>query len=318
MHKKINSELNIAVLMLSYNSEEYIEEAVSSFLKQKGVKNWKLYVADDFSTDNTREIILKYKQSFPDRIDCFFNDKNLGIARNLFTNYLKLNSKYALFIAADDIVEDHFFLKDSYNILEKNKSLSFTYTNGYKFFEKNKDLKEKINCPEPIRNPFSIKEWTENSMFYINVRSILFRTKNYPKEFEEWVYNTKAEDFIHRIFILLAGKGYYQKKYSTLYRVREKGKQNQIDNNNEQLYFNSLKTMKGLNEFAQKNYSIKYFNNFFGQHMRISIIFLGKKMIFKSLVHFIITFRYKSTLNNRFILFKTLIKTFLNMQKPKF
>jgi glycosyltransferase involved in cell wall biosynthesis len=318
MHKKINSELNIAVLMLSYNSEEYIEEAVSSFLNQKGIKNWKLYIADDFSTDNTREIILKYKQSFPDRIDCFFNDKNLGIARNLFTNYLKLNSKYALFIAADDIVEDHFFLKDSYNILEKNKSLSFTYTNGYKFFEKNKDLKEKINCPEPIRNPFSIKEWTENSMFYINVRSILFRTKNYPKKFDNWVYTTIAEDYVHRVFLMLAGKGYYQHKFSTLYRSREKGAQRQINNNNEYVYFKSLETMKGVDKFAQKEYSIHYFNNFYGQHMRISIIFMYKKMILKSLAHFIFSFKYKSSLNDKYIFLKTLVKVFFKIQKPQF
>jgi glycosyltransferase involved in cell wall biosynthesis len=313
MYKKINSELHISILMLSYNSEEYIKEAIDSFLNQKGIKSWKLYIADDFSTDNTREIILKYKHSYPEKVDYFFNDKNLGIARNFFINYLKLNSKYALFVAADDIIEDVYFLKDSYNILEKDESLSFTYTNGYKFYEKNKELKEKIKCLEPNTNPFSIKDWVENNKFYINVHTIMFRTKTYPKNFENWAYNTMAEDYVHRVFLLLSGN-----KFSSLYRSRKNGAQNQINNNNEKLYFNSLETMKGLDKFAQQNHSINYFSNFFGQHMKIAIIYMGKKKILKSLTHFIITFKYKSSLHERLILLKTLIKVFLKKQKPNF
>ena len=318
MHKKTKPELNVAVLMLSYNSEEYIEEAIDSFLNQKGIKNWKLYVADDFSTDNTRDIILNYKKSFPEKIDYFFNAKNLGIAKNLFTNYLKLNSKYVIYAAADDIIEDRFLLRDNYNILEIDKTLSFTYTNGYKFYEKKKELKEKIKCYEPKINPFTLKEWMENGMFYINVHSIMFRTKTYPKKFDNWVYNTIAEDYLHRVFILLEGKGYYQNKFSSLYRVRKKGAQNQINNNSEYIYLNSIETMKGLDMFAQKNYSIKYFNNFYGQHMRLAIIYMFKKRILKAAAHFITTFIYKATIQDRFILLKTMVKVFLGMQKPQF
>ena len=318
MHKKIKAKLDIAVLMVSYNSEEYIEEAIDSFLNQKGIKNWKLYVADDFSTDNTRDIILNYKKSFPEKIDYFFNVKNLGIAKNLFTNYLNLNSKYVIYAAADDIIEDNFLLRDNYNILENDKTLSFTYTNGYKIYEKNKELKENIKCTEPKTNPFTINDWMENGMFYINVHSIMFRTKTYPKKFDNWAYNSTAEDYIHRVFLLLAGKGYYQNKFSSLYRVRKKGAQCQINNNSEYVYLKSLETMKGLDKFAQKNYSIKFFNNFYGQHMRLSIIYMSNKKFLKSLAHFITTFIYKSTIRERFTFLKTLVKVFLRMQKSQF
>tara|TARA_B110001452_G_scaffold122025_1_gene101213 strand:- start:1269 stop:2225 length:957 start_codon:yes stop_codon:yes gene_type:complete len=318
MHKKIKSKLDIAVLMLSYNSEEFIEEAIDSFLNQKGINNWKLYIADDFSTDKTREIILRYKKSFPEKVDYFFNKGNLGTARNLFTNLLKIDTKFCVISAADDIVEDPFVLRDSCLVLENDKTLSFTYTNGYKFYEKNKELKEKINCYEPKTNPFSLKDWMENGMFYINVHSIMFRTKTYPKNFDNWAYNTATEDYIHRVFLLLAGKGYYQNKFSSLYRVRKKGAQSQINNNSEYIYLNSIETMKGLDMFAQKNYSIKYFNNFYGQHMRLAIIYMFKKRFLKASAHFITTFIYKATIQDRFILLKTMVKVFLGMQKPQF
>lgn len=49
----------VAVLMSSYNGENYIEEQIDSILRQKGVQV-DLYVRDDCSTDSTRQILRRY------------------------------------------------------------------------------------------------------------------------------------------------------------------------------------------------------------------------------------------------------------------
>lgn len=317
MHKKINSELEIAVLMLSYNADKYIEEAIKSFLNQKGIKNWKLYIADDLSADKSREIIKKYKDSYPEKVDYFFNEENLGISKNLFTNYLKIKSKYVVFASGDDIMDDQFFLSSSYNILKKDKSLSFTYANGHSFNEFDKSNVKTINCEPPAKNPFSFEEWVTNK-FYINIHAIMFRTEKYPSKFENWVFESQTDDYLHRIFLLLVGKGFYQNKFSSLYRIRADGAQNLTDKNKVELYFKSLKTMKGLDKYARINFSIKAFNNFFGQYSAISMIYMSKKSYLKSIYYLALAFKERSNFLEKKYLLKTLLKSLFFNYIPKF
>jgi len=49
----------ISVIMLTYNHEKYISEAIESILNQS-FKDFELIVLDDGSTDNTGNIIKKY------------------------------------------------------------------------------------------------------------------------------------------------------------------------------------------------------------------------------------------------------------------
>ena len=50
----------VSVIIVVYNGEKYIQEALESVLNQT-YKDIELVVADDGSTDNTRKIVEKYK-----------------------------------------------------------------------------------------------------------------------------------------------------------------------------------------------------------------------------------------------------------------
>ena len=50
----------IDIIIPNYNKGKYIEECINSVLNQS-YKNWQLYFIDDNSTDNSREIISKFK-----------------------------------------------------------------------------------------------------------------------------------------------------------------------------------------------------------------------------------------------------------------
>ena len=62
----------VAFFMPCYNHKNYIAEAMQSILNQT-YSNWELYVADDGSTDGTKEVI----KSFRDRRIHFYDfEKN--------------------------------------------------------------------------------------------------------------------------------------------------------------------------------------------------------------------------------------------------
>ena len=52
----------LSICTRSYNIENFLEEALDSFLMQKTDFPFEIVIDDDCSTDNTQEIIKKYQQ----------------------------------------------------------------------------------------------------------------------------------------------------------------------------------------------------------------------------------------------------------------
>ena len=64
----------ISVIIPAYNVEKYINETLNSILNQT-YQNFEILIADDRSSDRTKEIIDLYKDP---RIKKFHNENNLG------------------------------------------------------------------------------------------------------------------------------------------------------------------------------------------------------------------------------------------------
>ncbi len=73
----------VSILMTSYNAEKYIQQAIESVLMQT-YTHWELLIADDCSTDATRDVIQQFSDP---RIRKFHNKKNL--------HYLRTRNKLA-------------------------------------------------------------------------------------------------------------------------------------------------------------------------------------------------------------------------------
>lgn len=60
----------IAVLMATYNGEDYLEEQLESLLSQT-CQDFVIYISDDHSTDSTCKIIEDYQKQYPTKIFFF-------------------------------------------------------------------------------------------------------------------------------------------------------------------------------------------------------------------------------------------------------
>lgn len=93
--------INIKILMTTYNGELFIKEQLDSILSQT-YSNWNLIIGDDGSTDGTIQIINEYMQK-DSRIKLKQNVDNLGVVKN-FENLLKItNGEYYMFCDQDDV-----------------------------------------------------------------------------------------------------------------------------------------------------------------------------------------------------------------------
>jgi glycosyltransferase involved in cell wall biosynthesis len=93
----------VTVICLCYNHAEFVVEALASVLNQK-YPSVELVIADDFSTDNSVQVIEHWLKLHPG-IPFIVNRKNLGNTKT-FNKCLKLTrGDYIIDLAADDVLK---------------------------------------------------------------------------------------------------------------------------------------------------------------------------------------------------------------------
>jgi len=114
----------ISVLLPVYNCEQYVEKAIQSILDQT-YTNFELLIIDDYSNDNSAEIINNFTK-FDDRVSVIRNDDNLGITKSLNKLLSLAKGKFIARQDADDISQkERFHLQ--LDFLQK-KNLDVVYT----------------------------------------------------------------------------------------------------------------------------------------------------------------------------------------------
>ncbi|SRR6266436_644793 len=97
-----NAGPRVSVLVMTYNHERFIQEAIESALMQETNFLYEIVVGEDFSTDRTREILQDYKARYPEKIRLLLHPKNLGGAPNFILTLGACRGDYIAFLEGDD------------------------------------------------------------------------------------------------------------------------------------------------------------------------------------------------------------------------
>ena len=108
----------VSVVMLSYNHEPYVTQAIESVLSQETAFPVEILIGDDASSDHTPDIIRQYAQRYPERIVPVLREKNLGPTPNLYDLIERAGGKYIAYLECDDIWCDNTKLQQQVDFLE--------------------------------------------------------------------------------------------------------------------------------------------------------------------------------------------------------
>lgn len=115
------NEIKVSISCIAYNQEDYIADAIESFLMQKTNFKYEILIHDDASTDKTAEIIKEYEKNFPDIIRGVYQTENQyskGI--KVTTTFLAplYKGKYVAVCEGDDYWIDENKLQKQYDYME--------------------------------------------------------------------------------------------------------------------------------------------------------------------------------------------------------
>lgn len=96
--------MKLNIVLISYNQEQYIAQAVESILMQRVNDDVqvRVIVADDCSKDNTLEIIKSYEKKSPFPFVYLPVEKNLGISKNYQRAFAACDGDYIAILEGDD------------------------------------------------------------------------------------------------------------------------------------------------------------------------------------------------------------------------
>lgn len=101
---KVAHKRRLAILLATYNGEEYVKTQLDSLLAQQE-KDWDLIISDDCSKDKTPSILCEYAERFPDRVFLLLNEKPTGSSKDNFFRLMKKAEgyDYMMFCDQDDV-----------------------------------------------------------------------------------------------------------------------------------------------------------------------------------------------------------------------
>jgi glycosyltransferase involved in cell wall biosynthesis len=118
----------LIVAMPCYNEERLISNVLKSILDQT-LSDFHLYVFDNASTDNTREILKKFSQ-MDRRVKAIYFDRHISGLSNINRCLQCIpDSKYTALRAANDIINPE-YLKRTIEILESDTLTALAYSPG--------------------------------------------------------------------------------------------------------------------------------------------------------------------------------------------
>jgi len=159
------NEIAVSVCMPTYFQENYIRQALDSVLNQITDFDFEVIVGEDKSPDNTREILLEYKERYGDKLVLILQKENKGPSENSMDCRLAAKGKYIAFLEGDDYWTDMHKLQKQYDFLEHNPKYSAVGTDIMSVSDKGELISERtlnfkhdktLNLNYYLKNGFSV------------------------------------------------------------------------------------------------------------------------------------------------------------------
>jgi len=184
----------VAVNMLAYNHEKWIERAILGVINQKTNFPFKLYIHDDASTDKTAQIIKEYADKYPDMIVAVLEKENQhskGVTISRSIMFPLMDCEYIAYCEGDDYWIDDKKLQKQVDYMDTHKKCTYSFSNAILVDTVNK--KRGVFLPSGIWNDKEINnklkigsgcDFTAEEMIMLDMTptaTILMRSDTYRK-----------------------------------------------------------------------------------------------------------------------------------------
>lgn len=242
----------VSVVMITYNHEKFIQQAIEGVLMQEYIGQIELIIANDHSPDDTDAIINKIiKEHHHGSWIKFTNHTtNIGMMANFIWALEQANGKYIALCEGDDYWTDPLKLQKQVDFLESNNEYVLSYTKSMELFQDNENFINTI-YPQKLGELDFQKLLSEG--WFIRTATIVFVKNQLDFSFMQGL--EYSADYFLQILLINKGKFHFLNETTSVYRRHPGG----ISNSTAGLYLERqvlfCKNLKLFNEYTNFKYN---------------------------------------------------------------
>lgn len=208
----------VSILCITYNHEEYIAEALDSFLMQRTTFPFEIIIGEDSSVDGTMSIIKEYEKKYPHLIKIISSDTNVGMQKNFIRTFNAAKSDYIALCEGDDYWIDTHKLQKQITYLENNPQCAICCHKSENYNQENKTI---INHYPKIDYE---KEFSLYDLFHTNIaNTCTFVYRNQYIQLPSFFENLYVGDWPLHMIHAQYGKIKYLPENMARYRIHSQG-----------------------------------------------------------------------------------------------
>lgn len=202
----------VTIVIPTYNGSKYVGKTIESCIHQT-YEDLSIIVINDNSTDNTLEVVKKYKDS----VNIVHNETNLGLPRNINNAILEDDSAFFIYLGHDDLLPPRHI---EIMLAEFEEDTVAVHCNSMAINSAGKELAyTKINHAQVRKTRDLMYQLSIDN--FISIVGMMHRTESFKKVrgwdasydlFGEWLYYIRVASI---------GKIKYTDKSFAFYRIHE-------------------------------------------------------------------------------------------------
>jgi glycosyltransferase involved in cell wall biosynthesis len=102
MSSRQDGSVTVSVLVVTYNHEQFVRQALDSTLAQRLPQPFEILVSEDCSTDGTRAIVQEYAERYPQLIRLLLSEQNLHSNEVVARGFRAARGRYVALLDGDD------------------------------------------------------------------------------------------------------------------------------------------------------------------------------------------------------------------------
>ena len=227
MNQRYIEEPRLSILVVTYNQESYIRNAMDSIFRQTFEGLIELVIADDASTDNTLAIINEYEGRDPQfRLKYLDKTNNLGITKNYQRGFAACTGEYVAILEGDDYWISPFKLQRQVSFLDTHWECNLCGVNYFVFEENRSHMYPRTSIGFEHRL-ISAREAIFDHLVS-NFSTCMYR-KSALDALPDELFNICSYDWIVNICVARNSMMGFLEEPMSVYRLHPNGVWNQLD-----------------------------------------------------------------------------------------
>ncbi len=231
----------VSVIVPNYNHEGFLKRRLDSIFNQS-FQDFELIILDDFSQDNSKEVILNYSSN-PKVSHVVYNSHNSGSTFIQWNKGIELAKGEWIWIAESDDYSELNFLSEMIQVTKNNHKVGMIYSNSFAINHIEENLKDEKDNPKVIPRNIDnryMADFSNNGKLEVlnhmlsnntipNASAVLFKKELYNKNYLNFKLRL-CGDWLFWIEILSQTDIYFISKPLNYFRFHTNNVRSSVDN----------------------------------------------------------------------------------------